>query len=527
MLSVLKGIKPLLFCIAWQAILVIAVVASPAKRIDPAGIGGALVLAGRGADAADAAVDRFNELAGGSKMQVVILCLDDGKFTTQLAARIVQRSREEELPAPSVMVTKKDPDAVISALDTATGVWLLAHDSAAIRGGMELSGMQASVSAVLERGGVVGGHGAGCPAFADDVLALLPGSAISVEGGSGDGVFRLDKVLRARPFLVGYEIDETAALVVHGRRVTVVGKGEAVISLAPAGERKLRRIKLKGRDAVADLTALRFAALARSRDPFPAAKPPSPRLAAGTLMIIGGGGMPRGIISQFVEQAGGDNASIVVLPTAMPDPVPVKSSIADSFRRAGAGKVTVLTGRRLEQVESEEYLEVLREATGIWFGGGRQWRFADAYLDTRAQKLMHEMLARGGVIMGSSAGASIQADYLARANPLGNRDIIAEGYERGLGFIKGVAIDQHFAERKRFKDMSLLVTRYPQLLGIGIDEGTALIVEGEVGRVSGKGSVHFYDRRKPLIKGSSDYESVHDGGRYQLVRRRILAPGKN
>ena len=189
MLSVLKGIKPLLSCIAWQAILVIAVVASPAKRIDPAGISGALVLAGRGADAA---VDRFNELAGGSKMQVVILCLDDGKFTTQLAARIVQRSREEELPAPSVMVTKKDPDAVISALDTATGVWLLAHDSAAIRGGMELSGMQASVSAVLERGGVVGGHGAGCPAFADDVLALLDGAdASNVESHRGVELQRL------------------------------------------------------------------------------------------------------------------------------------------------------------------------------------------------------------------------------------------------------------------------------------------------------------------------------------------------
>jgi cyanophycinase len=139
---------------------------------------------------------------------------------------------------------------------------------------------------------------------------------------------------------------------------------------------------------------------------------------------------------------------------------------------------------------------------------------------------MHEVLARGGVIMGSSAGASIQADYLARANPLGNRDIIAEGYERGLGFIKGVAIDQHFAQRKRFKDMSLLVARYPQLLGIGIDEGTALIVEGEVGRVTGSGSVHFYDRRKPVIKGEPDYESVRGGGSYQMAKRLILDPGK-
>ena len=453
-------------------------------------------------------------------MHVLVLCFDESKFTRDLAKRIVQRSKA--FSVTSMAVTENKSAAVISAVDIATGVWLLAQDSASIRDGVSSPGMYASISALMKRGGVVGGHGAGCPAFADDSLALLPGSVISAANGDKEGGVRINEILQKKPYLVGYGIDEMAALVVNGRRITVAGTGGAVISLAPAGERKLRIIKLKGGDAVADLSASRFAALARSRDPFPVAKPPSPRLAAGTLMIIGGGGMPRGIVSQFVEKAGGDDASIVVLPTAMPDPIPANSSIADAFRRAGAGKVTVLAGRRLDQVESEKYLAVFREATGIWFGGGRQWRFADAYLDTRAQTLMHKVLARGGVIMGSSAGASIQADYLARANPLGNRDIVAEGYERGLGFIKGVAIDQHFAERKRFKDMSLLVTRYPQLLGIGIDEGTALIVEGEIGSVSGKGSVHFYNRRKPLIEGSPDYESVHEGGRYHLVRRSIL-----
>ena len=520
MLFITKAIKLFFSCLACHCILVISTAAAPAKRIDPAGISGALVLSGGGLP--DANIDRFNELAGGSKMHVLVLCFDESKFTRDLAERIVQRSAEEKFPVTSITVTNQKPAAVIAAVNMATGVWLLAQDSESIRNGMSSPLMHASLYELMDRGGVIGGHGVGCSAFAADGLALLPGSVISSANGDKTGSERINGILQKRPSLVGYEIDEMAALVVNGRRITVAGTGGIVISLAPAGERKLRMIKLKGRDAVADLSALRFSALARSRDPFPVAKPPSPRLAAGTLIIIGGGGMPRGIISQFVEKAGGDDASIVVLPTAMPDPIPSKSSIADAFRRAGAGKVTVLKGRKLNQVESEEYLSVLREATGIWFGGGRQWRFADAYLDTRAHALMHKVLARGGVIMGSSAGASIQADYLARANPLGNRDIVAEGYERGLGFIKGVAIDQHFAERKRFKDMSQLVTRYPQLLGIGIDEGTALIVEGEIGSVSGKGSVHFYNRRKPLIEGSPDYESVHDGGRYHLVRRSIL-----
>ncbi len=103
---------------------------------------------------------------------------------------------------------------------------------------------------------------------------------------------------------------------------------------------------------------------------------------------------------------------------------------------------------------------------------------------------------------------------------------MAEGYEKGLGFLKGVAIDQHFAERDRFKDLASVVDRFPQILGIGIDEGTALIVKGPVGLVQGKGQVHFYDRRKERKDADKDYESVGRGGRYQLVQRKVLNPGK-
>ena len=246
------------------------------------------------------------------------------------------------------------------------------------------------------------------------------------------------------------------------RAEVAVGRGDSPLPWLKPGIEALRQateIELGDSQATADLTALRLAAIARHAESFPAPQPPSPEVEKGTLIIIGGGGMPKGIISKFVELAGGEEASIVVLPTANPDPISEKEGIERAFRKAGAKKVTVLAGRTLEKVDSDIYLEVFRNATGIWFGGGRQWRFADAYLDTKALAAMHGVLGRGGVIMGSSAGASIQADYLARANPLGNRDIMAEGYERGLGFIKGVAIDQHFAQRHRFNDMSSLVDR--------------------------------------------------------------------
>src|SRR5205823_10371724 len=103
------------------------------------------------------------------------------------------------------------------------------------------------------------------------------------------------------------------------------------------------------------------------------------------------------------------------------------------------------------------FQEPLREAKGVWFSGGRQWRFVDAYEGTLCEKLFHDVLKRGGAIGGSSAGATIQGAYLCRGNPLGNLDIMAEGYERGFGFLPGTAIDQHFFKRNRLGDMQNLV----------------------------------------------------------------------
>src|SRR5437763_5855947 len=143
---------------------------------------------------------------------------------------------------------------------------------------------------------------------------------------------------------------------------------------------------------------------------------------------------------------------------------------------------------------------------------------------------MHELfravLSRGGVIGGSSAGATIQGDYLCRGAPGGPNNIICEGYERSLGFLPGVAIDQHFTQRNRLKDLTALVNHYPQFLGVGLDEATAIVVQGHVADVMGRGRVHFYDRRKPVVEGQPDYEALSDGGKYDLKERKILQTGE-
>jgi cyanophycinase len=260
---------------------------------------------------------------------------------------------------------------------------------------------------------------------------------------------------------------------------------------------------------------------------FPPKMPEAPFVENGTLVIVGGGGSPEGLYTKFVEYAGGrDKANIVIFPTADESSGGKKFDNAAVFKKAGAKKATVLNGRTQTEVESKEFLDALKEATGLWFGGGRQWRFVDCYENTKAVPLMFDVLKRGGVIGGSSAGATIQGDYLARGGVFDNYDIRYEGYERGLGFLKGVAIDQHFSQKERLRDMTQLMKVYPQYLGIGIDEATAIVVKGSTADVIGKGKVHFYDTNRKVEAGQPDYEALSAGGRYDLKERKILPTQK-
>jgi cyanophycinase-like exopeptidase len=111
---------------------------------------------------------------------------------------------------------------------------------------------------------------------------------------------------------------------------------------------------------------------------------------------------------------------------------------------------------------------------------------------------------------------------MPRGSPYGNLEMMAEGYEQGLGFLKGVAIDQHFTQRRRHADMTKLMKSYPQYLGIGIDESTALIVRGHTADVVGAGRAFFYDYRRPIAAGQPDHEVVPPGSQYDLKARTVL-----
>jgi cyanophycinase len=321
---------------------------------------------------------------------------------------------------------------------------------------------------------------------------------------------------------VGVYVPQGAIFQITKRAMVNAGQGKVTLRLAKSPTREARFRELEKGGGRADYNEwLRCAMQRTSRDIWPPRKPSDPNVPKGTLVIVGGGGMPSAISRRFIEAGGGEDGKFVILPISMPDPINTAAE-EDNLRRMGAKNVTVVPFREKDQLEDPKILEVFKNATGIWFGGGRQWNFVDAYEGTKLPALMRDVLSRGGVIGGSSAGATIQGDYMVRGAPAGPQIMMCEGYEKALGFLPGVAIDQHFSARNRFKDMTALMKTYPQFLGIGLDEATAIVVQGQVAEIMGRGKVHFYDTKKSRKDGEADYDAYPAGTRYDLKHRKVL-----
>ena len=502
--------------------------------IDPDGIKGSLVICG-GGKLPDAVRDKFIELAGGEKARLVIIPTASGDDTVDDDAQEVAAIWDARKPASVTILHTRARDeanaaAFVEPIKHATGVWITGGKQSQIAASYSGTLVEKELHALIDRGGVVGGTSAGaaCQSRVMIVrgkvhetpgLGLFPGAIVDQHFLARDRKPRLLAALVLHPGLFGVGIDEGTALIVHGRNLRCLGDSTVTICHAALGGRDEKEVILKS-GGVFDLTMARRAARDRTLPSFPPEKMGVPEVPSGSLVIVGGGGLPDEVTQKFIELAGGPESLIVVLPTANPDLPGARE--AGFLIRAGAKNIKVLSAHRREEVESAEFLDVLKEAKGVWFGGGRQWRFVDAYERTSAIEAFHDVLKRGGVIGGSSAGATIQGDFLVRGSPLGNEEMMAAGYERGFAFLPGTAIDQHFSQRKRFADMTQVVAAHPQLLGIGLDETTAIIVRGHAAEVVGKHKVHFYDRSKPVVEGEPDYTSVAAGETYDLKGRQVV-----
>jgi cyanophycinase len=246
-------------------------------------------------------------------------------------------------------------------------------------------------------------------------------------------------------------------------------------------------------------------------------------------MLVGGTARTD-LYRRFVQLAGGDSAQIVVVPTA-------KATVGEGgtvtarqqLLEAGAhvNDVTVLHTRDPAVADTDSFATPLDSATAVWFGGGRQWRLVKTYAGTQALEGFRSVLERGGVIGGSSAGATIQGSFLVRGDTASNR-IMMGAYQEGFGFLPQSAVDQHVLARNRVYDLIAVIEAHPRLLGIGLDENTAAVIRGDTMRVVGESKVAIYDhhrwtRADGALPADEKFFFLEPGDRFDLRTRRDRA----
>jgi cyanophycinase len=253
--------------------------------------------------------------------------------------------------------------------------------------------------------------------------------------------------------------------------------------------------------------------------------------AKGTLIIIGGGSLKdTGILETFLGFAGGKQARLVVVPTAGGNRnkdgsirVYKEDKVVAPWKKRGFEHVRMLHTHDPKVADTEAFAAVLKDATAVWFDGGRQWNIVDSYMNTRTYREFHKVLERGGVIAGSSAGATIQGDYLVRG-AIAGPDIVMtpeKEHERGFNFLRKTAIDQHINARNRWDDLIPVIKKYPELLGIGLSEGTAIVVKGDRFEVMGTWKVAIHDNHKLYQPWEKPYYVLSAGDVYNMKSRRI------
>ncbi len=216
----------------------------------------------------------------------------------------------------------------------------------------------------------------------------------------------------------------------------------------------------------------------------------SAKVESGTVLVHGGGPIHATTMQQFASLCGKDGPMILI-PTAAEaaESERYRERVRQPWLRSGLREVVVLHARDRDEAYGDAFSEPLRTASCAWFGGGKQGRLEDRYVGTPVEKELHALLSRGGAIGGSSAGSAIMSRVMIHH---GNPDPV-EG--TGFGVLPGIIIDQHFLAREREPRLITMLERHPDLIGFGIDEETALLVQGDRWRVIGDSVVRRCTQR--------------------------------
>jgi cyanophycinase len=261
-------------------------------------------------------------------------------------------------------------------------------------------------------------------------------------------------------------------------------------------------------------TALLFAVVASACATAAPKITTTPNAAGGHLVIVGGGPIPEVIDRRFLQLAGGANARIVVLPMASESGAESGAARAAAFKQLGAASAVSMQLER-KDVAADSVARALGQATGIWFPGGDQNRLTAAIIGTAVLDSIRSRYQHGAVVGGTSAGAAVMSDPMISGDerrPGGSRppsdssdnwltidrdDVILVA---GFGLLPNVTVDQHFLRRKRHNRLISVVLERPNIVGIGIDESTALVVSPTgPWEIIGASQAVVYDARRAVV----------------------------
>jgi cyanophycinase len=239
----------------------------------------------------------------------------------------------------------------------------------------------------------------------------------------------------------------------------------------------------------------------------------------GTLVLCGGGKLPDVVRDRFLHLAGGERAQVVVIPTASKRADTPEVEVSLSWWKGSRVKsVELLHTRSRKQANDEGFLKPLSQATGVWLGGGDQNLLAAAYGDTAFVRELQQVLARGGVVGGTSAGAAIMSHVMIAG---GTQEPLLG---KGFGLVTWSIVDQHFAQRKREARLLAALNKNPGLCGLGVDEETAAFLSGDVLEVIGASRVAVYNRAEGRPNNPFECQVFPGGTRYNLkTRKRLVA----
>jgi cyanophycinase len=213
--------------------------------------------------------------------------------------------------------------------------------------------------------------------------------------------------------------------------------------------------------------------------------PESAVASKGALVLAGGGRTTDQIRTEFIRLAGGPKARIVLIPSACTySSMEYIKQYFSLWQECSIASLEFLDAASREQADSLEFVRPLMTATGVWMPGGYQGRLTELYGGTKVEDGIRQVFERGGVVGGTSAGAAVISHVMILEGS--TYDVVTS---RGFGMLSGAVVDQHFSQRGRHARLLKVLEDHPDLLGLGVDEDTALVVQGNHLRVLGESRV--------------------------------------